>query len=391
MITEVIKKQYKEPLSLENVRDILKISKKKASSLLQNGDIKCTITKRKTKQGVMSRYSVMINDLVDYINASQLSDSVICSLNENNSNKSNKKLTPDEIRNNFTDPLSLENIRIILKTSKRVVAWLLQNGHIKCTIKTRKTKQGDMPIYSVLIEDVIDYIRKVESGELVIAMPTGNFSASEAKEKINEFAFPKNPPEGLKAYFADLLKDYENEIPRSKIAEFLGYNDETISSWCSSGKISHHIGSGTVVVKDTKIKNMGYITKKSLIKYLCDEESGYKALQKNKKNEVLPKNLSSKELLKYLNDKWKNLDENLPYELVTEITGYSDSNVTRLVSDKKVDGFYAPGVKKSTQKTLSNISFVNKESLIDYLCTQGYSSKQKSQKHNELLKKFFDK
>ena len=391
MIAEEIKKHYTEPLSLENVRSILKISKKRVAALLQNGDINCTITKRKTMQGVMSRYSVTINDLVEYINNAQLNDRVMEALCKSDTNKSCEEMTPDEIRNNFTDPLSLENIRVILKTSKRRVAWLLQNGYIKCTMKTRETKQGTMNFYSVLIEDLIDYINKVESGELVVAMPSGNFVASEANERISKYAFPKNPPEGLKNYFIKLLSDYENEIPRSNVAEFLGYDDGTISEWASTGKISQHVGNKAIIVENIKTKNMGYITKKSLINYLCDEESGYKALKRNKGNDIFPMDLTSDKLAKYLMDKWKNLEENLPYSVVVEITGYSESNVTRLVSQKKVDGFYAPGVKKAAQKTLSNIIFIDKESLINYLCGEGYSSKQKSKKHNELLKKFFDK
>ena len=391
MITEEIKKQYTEPLSLENVISILKISKKRAVKLLQNGDIECTISKRKTKQGIMSRYSVMISDLVDYINENQLNDTVICALKENQSNKYSENLTIDEIRNEFTNPLSLENVRIILKTSKRKVAWLLQNGYIKCTIKARETKQGIKNFYSIMIEDLIDYINKSESGKLVVAIPSGKFIASDADEKISEYAFPKNPPEGLKEYFINLLHDYEDEIPRSTVAEFLGYDDKTISEWASAGKISQHIGKKTITVKNMETKNMVYIAKKSLISYLCDEKTGYKALQRHKKNNVLPKDLSPAELLKYLNNKWKNLDENLPYSIVTEITGYSDSNITRLVSEKKVDGFHALGVKKDTEKTLSNVVFINKESLINYLCGDGYSKNQKSKTHNELLKKFFDK
>lgn len=391
MIAEEIKKHYAEPLSLENVRLILKISKKKIASLLQNGEIKCTITKHETKQGVMSKYSIMISDLVDYINKNKLSDKVIESLKENNSEKPNEKLTPDEIRSNFSDPLSLENVRVILKTSKRRVAWLLQNGHIKCTIKTRETKQGTMNFYSVLIDDLIDYINKVESGDVVIAMPSGNFLSSEANEKISEYVFPKNPPADLKMYFENLLKDYENEIPRSKVAKILGYDDSTISQWASAGKISQRVGKGRVKLENIKVNNMGYINKKSLINYLCDEENGYKALQNNKNNEILPKNLTPAQLLNYLNEKWKNLDENLPYSVVIQITGYSDSNVTRLATEKKVESFYASGIKKSAEKTVSNMAYVNKESLIAYLCGDGYSSKQKSKKHNELLKNFFNK
>ena len=47
----------------------------------------------------------------------------------------------EEIRSNYPEKLSLENIRCILRISKRKTAWMLQNGIIKCEISEKKTKQ----------------------------------------------------------------------------------------------------------------------------------------------------------------------------------------------------------------------------------------------------------
>ena len=47
--------------------------------------------------------------------------------------------------------------------------------------------------------------------------------------------------------------------------------------------------------------------------------------------------------------------------------------------------------KKATEKTISKVAFINKESLINYICGDGYLNNQKFQKHNVLLKKFFVK
>lgn len=300
-------------------------------------------------------------------------------------------MTSEEIRKNFKEPLSLENIRVILKTSKRIVAWLLQNGYIKCEIKEFQTKQGIVPRYFVKIEDLIDYINKVESGELVVALPKGNFLASEANNKIGDYSFPKNPPAGLKEWLSNEWSDFEEELSRTKVSELLGYNNRTLSDWAALGKISQQMKEGVAEVKEAEIKNMGYIVKKSLINYLCDEESGYKALQKNKANQILPKDLPASKLKEYLNTKWKDLDENLTYATVIEITGYSDSNITRLAISNKVEAFYAHGVKKASTHSIAKMAFINKESLINYLCGDGYKIMQKSEKHIELLKKFFNK
>lgn len=300
-------------------------------------------------------------------------------------------MTYEEIKKSFKDPLSLENIRVILKTSKRIVAWLLQNGYIKCEIKEYQTKQGTVPRYSVKIDDLIDYMEKVESGELVIALPKGNFLANEANDKIKDYAFPKKPPVELREWLYNEWGDYGEEIPRVTAIKLIGYDDRTFTGWASLGKISQRMGEGVVTVENVTVKKMGYITKQSLINYLCDEESGYKALKRNKDNQVLPRDLSAADLKQYLTAKWESLDANLPYATVIEITGYSDSNVTRLAIQKKVDSFYASGVKKTAKKPVANMVFINKDSLIDFFCGEGYAITQKSAKHIELLKKFFNK
>ena len=44
-----------------------------------------------------------------------------------------------EIKSNYPEILSLDQVRSILRISKRKAAWLLQNGHIKCHIGEKKT------------------------------------------------------------------------------------------------------------------------------------------------------------------------------------------------------------------------------------------------------------
>ena len=59
---KTLRKEYPKKLSLENLRCILHISKRKASWLLANGYIKCRNNGKKTRQ-----YSIDINDLFAYI------------------------------------------------------------------------------------------------------------------------------------------------------------------------------------------------------------------------------------------------------------------------------------------------------------------------------------
>ena len=66
---EAIRKSYPNVLSLEKVRRILGISKRKAAWMLQNGIIKCENTGKKTRQ-----YRVKLNDLFRYLDKYEQGD-----------------------------------------------------------------------------------------------------------------------------------------------------------------------------------------------------------------------------------------------------------------------------------------------------------------------------
>ncbi len=65
-----IETHYSEPLTLDNVRCILHISKRKASWMLRNGYIKCRNSGKATRQ-----FKIYVEDLYEYINKEE-NDSV---------------------------------------------------------------------------------------------------------------------------------------------------------------------------------------------------------------------------------------------------------------------------------------------------------------------------
>ena len=84
---EAIRKSYPNVLSLEKVRLILGISKRKAAWMLQNGIIKCENTGKKTKQ-----YRVKLDDLFQYLDKYEQGDpSVMTPVGKFNAPKSNYK------------------------------------------------------------------------------------------------------------------------------------------------------------------------------------------------------------------------------------------------------------------------------------------------------------
>jgi len=69
---EEIRRNHPDTLSLEDVRCILHISKRKAAWMLQNGIIKCEIGQKKTKQ-----YKGKAEDLLAYLDKAERGDSSV--------------------------------------------------------------------------------------------------------------------------------------------------------------------------------------------------------------------------------------------------------------------------------------------------------------------------
>lgn len=87
-----IRSTYPEILSLENIRCILHISKRKTAWMLHHGIIKCEIGEKKTKQ-----YKVKMDDLLEYIDKFEQGDpSVMTPIGKFNAKELKNPRVPQE-------------------------------------------------------------------------------------------------------------------------------------------------------------------------------------------------------------------------------------------------------------------------------------------------------
>lgn len=109
---EEARRNYPDTLSLEAVRSILHISKRKAAWMLQNGIIECEISQKKTKQ-----YNVRLEDLFAYLDKVEHGDSSIqIPIGIFNAKKSSGKEKKERLRTNPTRPK---------KPTEAFRAWLM--------------------------------------------------------------------------------------------------------------------------------------------------------------------------------------------------------------------------------------------------------------------------
>ena len=137
----------------------------------------------------------------------------------------------EEIRSNYPETLNLENIRCILRLSKRKTAWMLQNGIIKCEISEKKTKQ-----YTVMVDDLFEYLDKVEQGDPSVATPIGRFNAKKPSNRSRERQqlppiMYRQPPEEFKLWLEDEWYAEPDLLYSNDVSRITGYAKTSVNRW----------------------------------------------------------------------------------------------------------------------------------------------------------------
>ena len=137
----------------------------------------------------------------------------------------------EEIRCNYPETLNLENIRCILGFSKRKTAWMLQNGIIKCEISEKKTKQ-----YTVKMDDLFEYLDKVEQADPSVKMPVGRFTSRKSKvETAGETSIHpvlyNRPPEDFRLWLEDEWYAEPDLLYSNDVSRITGYAKTSVNRW----------------------------------------------------------------------------------------------------------------------------------------------------------------
>ena len=127
--------------------------------------------------------------------------------------------------------LSLEQLRQKLHISKRKAAWMLQHGIIKCEISEKKTKQ-----YTVRMDDLFEYLDKVEQADPSVKIPVGRFSAKKPKvESVGETSIHpmlyNRPPEDFRLWLEDEWYAEPDLLYSNDVSRITGYAKTSVNRW----------------------------------------------------------------------------------------------------------------------------------------------------------------
>ena len=148
----------------------------------------------------------------------------------------------EEIRSNYPETLSLENIRCILRISKRKTAWMLQNGIIKCEISEKKTKQ-----YTVRMDDLFEYLDKVEQA---------------GETSIHPVLF-RQPPEDFKLWLEDEWYAEPDLLYSTDVIRITGYAKTSVNRWMEKK-----------ILRTVKAQSGVFTTKTWLVDFYCEHAYG---------------------------------------------------------------------------------------------------------------------
>lgn len=157
-------------------------------------------------------------------------------------------------------PLTLDDVRTILRVSKRKAVWMLKNGYIKYETTGKRTRQ-----YIIKAEDLIEYFDKVANNDVSICIPVGIFTSRgknirRGRRIIAPVIIHQKPPSTLKLWLETEWKNYGDLLTVSDIADITGYALKTIKRWIDRHKLKCFL-----------IHRKRYIPIEWLIEFYCTE------------------------------------------------------------------------------------------------------------------------
>lgn len=129
----------------------------------------------------------------------------------------------------YPSTISMDQLYKICHVSKRKAKWLLEHGVIPCKDSGKKTRR-----FTIKTVDVVQYLKKLEAGEINTTPPSGTFSSHRPKRKISNVRVNT-------IIFTTFLKKQWIAEPDAMTVEqasvLIGYNKSTISKWIKTKKL----------------------------------------------------------------------------------------------------------------------------------------------------------
>lgn len=134
----------------------------------------------------------------------------------------------EKLGEEYPETITMEQFYRIAHISKRKASWLLINGIVPCEDSGKKTRR-----FKIRLDDVIEYLQKVQSGTLDVSIPRGIFASGATNKPPREYM---DCDELKRQLLADWY-DAPDMLTIKQASEISGYVGTSILRWISRGQV----------------------------------------------------------------------------------------------------------------------------------------------------------
>lgn len=139
------------------------------------------------------------------------------------------------ILDEYSETISMEQMRIVCHISKRTARHLLENGLIPCEISPKKTRR-----FTIKTTEVVYYLKRRELYPNDYLPPENWYGCKvDGKTRSRKRYLSKPMQLKMKAFAPQFLKQYEDVLNLQEIIDITGYSKTFIKKWCDTQTLYH--------------------------------------------------------------------------------------------------------------------------------------------------------
>ena len=128
----------------------------------------------------------------------------------------------------YPEIISADQLYRICRISKRKAKWLLDSGYIPCQDSGKKTRR-----YKIRIDDVVAYLRTLETAPETVAAPVGIFNNK--NKRINPIA--QINVRDFQRFLYTLWAEQPDALTPKDVRSLIGYSQATVGQWLFRRKL----------------------------------------------------------------------------------------------------------------------------------------------------------
>lgn len=140
-----------------------------------------------------------------------------------------------EILKKYQEYITKDQMYRICHISKKTCLFLLENKLVPNIDSGKKTRR-----FKIKTTDVINYLKDREINPYLYKAPSGYYIAYE-KQRITDYFLDcsEDNRNTIRVFYENKLMKYPDVMDIYEVAEFTGYNKNSVIRWCNKGYLNH--------------------------------------------------------------------------------------------------------------------------------------------------------